>query len=140
MLPASPWIVSVPLAGPAAVPFIHIVTLALWPAFIVAGRVRPDSVNCVLEKSARIIVCATVSLLVIVTVCELFCPTATLPKFTLMGEMLKLVAEDCCLPPTNPAQPFKNGRRSNRRAKKFLVSQPNDALSSVLDPQPTVAT
>ena len=140
MLPESPWIASVPLTGPAAVPFIHTVTLALWPAFIVAGMVRPDRVNCVLEKIARNIVCATVSVLVIVTVCELFCPAATLPKFTLRGEMLKLVVEDCCLPPTNPAQPFRNGKRSNRRTKKLFVFQPHDSPSSFLDPQPTVAT
>jgi hypothetical protein len=51
-IPASPRTVSVPLAGPIFVPFIHTVRFVLCPAAIVAGNPRPDTLNCGFESAA----------------------------------------------------------------------------------------
>ena len=84
----------------------------LCPVGNVAGSVIPDMLNCEFENEAFCSVTVTLPVFVTVTVCVAVCPATTFPKLTVEGDISKLavLVEDCEVPDTNAAHPFRNNR------------------------------
>lgn len=76
---------SVPDALPAVCGVNVAVRLAVWPGFIVAGRLRPLTENPAPDAEVAEIVSAAVPVLLKVRDCEPVVPTATFPKLTVEG-------------------------------------------------------
>jgi hypothetical protein len=139
-VPASPCTLIVPLTVPAFVPLIQTVMFELWPAAIVAGSVIPDIPNCEFENVACSRVIAAFPVLVTITFCEVFCPAATFPKFTLCGETAKLADALCCWPLTRPAQPFRRSSGHRASTREMFRRERFFVLILVLDQHRTVTT
>lgn len=85
VLPLSPVTVIVPVTFPAAAGVTARVRVPDCPAGSAIGSAVPERLNCEFEKVAWVILTETVPVFETETLCVLFLPTVTVPKFTLVG-------------------------------------------------------
>ena len=114
MLPASPVTVMVPVMVPAAAGVTEMDKVPDCPAESAIGKLAPERLNCEFEIVACVMLTGTVPEFVTVTVCVVFFPTGTVPKFTLVGFNWKSAAMACDVVLTMPAHPLKRSKHGTR--------------------------
>jgi hypothetical protein len=83
-------------------------------------------------------VTAAFPVFVTVTVCDVFCPIATLPKFKLAGDNAKLrVVLDGDFPATDPTQPLRKITGKSTKTKRSVPLQPVENRRDLLLVRPT---
>jgi len=82
---ASPFSVTLPFTGPTALGVNVTVTVALWPAAIVAGSVSPLTMNAELLAESWVIATLVLPEFVSVAVFAMLWPNVTLPNDKLLG-------------------------------------------------------
>lgn len=115
MLPLSPVTVIVPVILPAAEGVTATDRVPDCPAARAIGNVVPERLNCEFENVACVIFTPTVPVFETETLCVLFFPTVTVPKFTLAGFSWNSAAIVCEVALTIPAHPFNRAREEIRR-------------------------
>jgi len=104
----------VPVMVPAAVGVTETDKVPDCPAESAIGKLAPERLNCEFETLACIMLTGTVPEFVTVTVCVVFFPTGTVPKFTLVGFNWKSAAISCDVVFTMPAHPLNRSKHDTR--------------------------